>query len=77
MAASVAPFACTMEFQKVMRTTPLWFASALRLQLGRLLAPAAGAPALATTVAVAVLAEVTNRAAAMSREKRVVRMCIA
>ena len=43
MAASVVPLACTMEFQKVMLTVPLWLASALRLQLGRLAAPAGAA----------------------------------
>ena len=42
MAASVVPLAWTMEFQKVMLTVPLWLASALRLQLGRLAAPAGG-----------------------------------
>src|ERR1700722_18855944 len=70
MAARVCPLAWTMEFQKVMLTVPLWLASALRLQLGRLAAPAGAGALPATATVVAPVALATKSAAALRRERR-------
>ena len=74
IACSVVQVGLLADSQKVMLTTPLALASALRLQLGRLAAPAGAAPPTTTAEAVAAPADVTKRAAATSLVRRVVRM---
>ena len=76
MALSVCPLARTMEFQNVMSTIPLWFCSALRLQLGRL-APQRAHQPRDDVAASRLWRDVTNSAAATRRVRREVRMAIA
>src|SRR5271157_5190266 len=78
IACSVVRLALLADSQKVMPTVPLWLARALRLQVGRVLAaPAVGVPAETTAAAVAVVTDAMTSAAAVSRERRAVRMSIA
>ncbi len=75
---SVVRLASEADSQKVMSTTPLWLASALRLQLGSLVAAPAGAAPDATTAAVVVaVADAMKRVARVSLERRAIRMSIA
>ena len=71
MVASVVALAWTMEFQKVMLTTPLCVARADRLQVGSLVAAPAGVRAAApSAVAVMIDPDTMNRAAVAWRKAR-------
>ena len=74
IACSVVRLALLADSQKVMLTVPLALARVLRLQLGRLAAPAGATPPTTTAEAVAAPADDRIRAAATSLERRVVRM---
>src|ERR1700735_1101939 len=73
MPCNTGRLACGAESQKVMLTRPEWFARVLRLHEGRLAAPA-GEPSPMAALAAVPLSVVTKSAAAVSRERRRVRM---